>query len=154
MRTAFAIMHAPAILVVALFPSAPPRWLPEMPFGTPPATPFDGDLRNSTAAAVSLHVGIPVLVAAAAIWARPRAPLAWAVLLDPAVVATVVVGTANHFLLDIAVGAACAGLGIAGARLVHGRVPRGTRTAGIPAVVGAAVLVGGIAHAINAALVG
>ena len=40
MRTAFAITHLPAILVVAFFPSAPPRWLPEMPFGAPPAGSF------------------------------------------------------------------------------------------------------------------
>jgi hypothetical protein len=154
MRTAFAIAHLPAIVVVAAFPAAPPRWVPEMPFGTPPAIDFGDDLRNSTAAAVSLHVGIPVLIAASAIWARPRAPLAWATVLYPALVATVVVGTANHFLFDIAVGAACAAIGIAGARLVHGRVPRGRRTAGALTVAGAAALAAGIAFAINAALVG
>ena len=98
MRTAFAIAHLPAIIVVAAFPAAPPRWVPRMPFGAPPAFDIGGDLRNSTAAAVSLHVGIPVLIAASAIWARPRSPLAWATVLYPALVATVVVGTGNHFL--------------------------------------------------------
>ncbi len=154
MRTAFAIAHLPAIVVVAAFPAAPPRWVPRMPFGAPPSFDIGGDLRNSTAAAVSLHVGIPILVAASAIWARPRAPLAWATALYPALVATVVVGTGNHFLADIAVGGACAAVGIGGARLVHGRVPRGRRTAGPLAVAGAAALAAGIAYAINAALVG
>ena len=154
MRTAFAIAHLPAIVVVAAFPAAPPRWVPRMPFGAPPTFDIGGDLRNSTAAAVSLHVGIPVLVAASAIWARPRSPLAWATVLYPALVAAVVVGTGNHFLADIASGAACAAIGIAGARLIHGRVPRGRRTAGPLAVAGAAALAGGIAYAINAALIG
>ena len=154
MRTAFAITHLPAILVVAVFPAAPPRWVPRMPFGAPPASGIGGDLRNSTAAAVSLHVGIPVLIAASAIWARPRSPLAWATVLYPALVATVVVGTGNHFVADIAVGAGCAAIGIAGARLVHGRVPRGRRAASPLAVAGAAALAGGIAYAINAALIG
>ena len=103
---------------------------------------------------MSLHVGIPVLVAASAIWARPRSPLAWATVLYPALVAAVVVGTGNHFLADIASGAACAAIGIGGARLVHGRVPRGRRTAGPLAVAGAGALAGGIAYAINAALIG
>ena len=95
MRTAFAIAHLPAILVVAVFPAAPPRWVPRMPFGAPPAFGIGGDLRNSTAAAVSLHVGIPVLIAASAIWARPRAPLAWATVLYPTLVATVWSGPAT-----------------------------------------------------------
>ena len=64
------------------------------------------------------------------------------------------VGTGNHFVADIAVGAGCAAIGIAGARLVHGRVPRGRRAASPLAVAGAAALAGGIAYAINAALIG
>jgi hypothetical protein len=154
MRTAFAVAHLPAVAVVAAFPAAPPRWVPGMPFAAPPAAGIGGDLRNSTAAAVSLHVGIPILIAASAVWARPRSPLAWATVLYPALVAAVVVGTGNHLLADIAVGGACAAIGIAGARLVHGRVPRGRRTAGAPAVAGAAALAAGIAYAVNAALVG
>lgn len=54
----------------------------------------------------SLHVGIPALVAAAAIWMRPRSPLAWASVAYPLVVLAVVVGTANHFVLDAVVGVA------------------------------------------------
>jgi hypothetical protein len=154
MRTAFAIAHLPAIAVVAGYPAAPPRWLPGMPFAAPPAADIGGDLRNSTAAAVSLHVGIPILIAASAIWARPRAPLAWATVLYPALVGVVIVGTGNHLLADIAAGAACAAVGIAGARLVHGRVPRGRRTAGLLVVAGAAALAAGAAYAVNAALVG
>jgi hypothetical protein len=128
-RTAFALAHVPAIVVVALLPSTPPRWTPGIPHAAAPAVDIAGDLRNSTAAAVSLHVGIPVLLAVAAIWMRPRAPLAYATLLLPAVVFAVVVGTANHFVVDAVIGCACAGLGILGARLIHGDPPRGRREA-------------------------
>ncbi len=42
-RTAFALAHVPALAVVALYPSAPPRWVPGLPYGrlprwTSPAT--------------------------------------------------------------------------------------------------------------------
>ena len=153
-RTAFAITHVPAVLVVWLVPLAPPRWVPGLHGSTPPTFDIGGDLRNSTAAAVSLHVGIPVLVAAAAIWIRSRSPLAWATILYPVVITAVVIGTGNHFVLDVVVGVACAVIGIAGARLVHGRVPRGRRTASLLQIAGAAALAGAIAYAINAALVG
>ncbi len=148
-RTAFALAHLPAIVVVAVYPSAPPRWVPGLPYGRPPTADFSGDLRNSTAAAVSLHVGVPVLLAVAAIWLRPRSPLAWATALYPLLVFAVVVGTANHFILDVVIGAACAALGVAGARLVHGDVPRGRPSAPPAAIAGAGILVAVVAFAIN-----
>lgn len=98
---------------------------------------------------MSLHVGIPVLLAAASIWVRPRAPLAWATLLYPALVLAVVVGTANHFVLDAAIGAACAALGIAAARLVHGDVPRGRASASPAMIAAVATLAAGAAFAVN-----
>ncbi len=148
-RTAFALAHLPAIAVVALYPSAPPRWIPGLPHGSPPVADFTGDLRNSTAAAVSLHVGIPVLLAAAAIWVRPRAPLAWATLLYPVLVLAVVIGTANHFVLDAVIGAACAALGIAGARLLHGDVPRGRASARPATIAALALVAAAAAFAVN-----
>lgn len=148
-RTAFALAHLPAIAVVALYPSAPPRWIPGLPHGHPPVADFGGDLRNSTAAAVSLHVGIPVLLAAASIWVRPRAPLAWATVLYPALVLAVVVGTANHFFVDAAIGAACAALGIAGARLVHGEVPRGRPSMSPARIVAVSLLVAAAVFAVS-----
>lgn len=148
-RTAFVLTHVPAILVVALFPSAPPRWVAGFPHAAPPAADFGGDLRNSTAAAVSLHVGVPVLLAAAAVWVRPRSPLAWATWLYPAVVLAVVVGTANHFWADAVTGTACAALGAAGARLVHGTVARGRADASPPVIAAAAVVAAGAALLVN-----
>ena len=94
-------------------------------------------------------MGIPVLLAAAAIWLRPRAPLAWATVLYPALVIAVVVGTANHFVLDAAIGAACAALGVAGARLVHGRVPRGHASARPATIAALALAAAAAAFAVN-----
>jgi hypothetical protein len=71
-RTAFVLTHLPALAVVAGFPAVPPGWVTGFPHGSPPTFDIAADLRNSTAAAVSLHVGIPALVAAAAIWIRVR----------------------------------------------------------------------------------
>ena len=147
-RTAFALTHVPAIAVVALYPSAPPRWVPGFPHASAPAD-FSGDLRNSTAAAVSLHVGVPVLIAAAAVWVRPRSALAWATWLYPVIVLAVVVGTANHLFADAVIGAVCAVLGIAGARLVHGAVPRGRAGATPPVIAAAGLVAAGAALLVN-----
>jgi PAP2 superfamily len=76
---------------------------------------------------VSLHVGIPVLVAAAAIWMLPRSPLAWATVIYPLFVLAIVVGTANHFFLDAVVGG---GGGVRGER--RGDVLRGLSPSGTP----------------------
>lgn len=148
-RTAFTLAHVPALAVVALYPSAPPRWVPGLPYGRLPEFDFAGDLRNSTAAAVSLHVGIPALLSAAAIWMRPRSWLALASLLYPLVVFAVVLGTANHLVLDGVLGIGCAAIGIAGARLIHGDPPRGRATAGAGRITAVAALVAAGAFAIN-----
>ena len=71
LRTTFVLMHVPALAVLALYPLAPPHWVAGMPFADgPPVHP--SALRNETAAAVSLHFGGPVLIAAGALWLRPR----------------------------------------------------------------------------------
>src|SRR5262249_33481702 len=61
-------------------------------------------LRNQTAAAVSMHFGIPLLMAVAALWIRPRAPLSWLMVVYPAAVFFVILGTGNHYVLDALVG--------------------------------------------------
>jgi len=152
-RTAFVLTHVPALLAVAAYPAAPPRWVPGFPFGSPPAFDLGGDLRNSTAAAVSLHVGIPVLLAAAAIWVRPRSRLAWATVLFPALVLAVVVGTGNHLVIDAAIGAACAVAGAGGAALIHGRPARGRPQAGALGIAAAAVVWGALAFAASSVVV-
>ncbi|MCC6832589.1 MAG: phosphatase PAP2 family protein [Thermoleophilia bacterium] len=136
-RTAFALTHVPAVAVLAVAPAAPPRWLPEFPYAVAPPAGWEGGWRNSTAAAVSLHVGIPVLLALAAVWMRPAAPLAWAAWAFPALVRAIVVGLGHHLLVDVVIGGACATAGWRAARLLHGPVPRGTARRG-PAVIAAA----------------
>ncbi|MFN8122481.1 MAG: phosphatase PAP2 family protein [Thermoleophilia bacterium] len=129
-RTAFVLAHLPALALLALYPSAPPRWLAGYPYGAGPPPGWEGGLRNSTAAVVSLHVGIPLLLAVAAVWMRPRAPLAWALWAFPAVVLFVITGTGNHLFADAVLGAACAMAGWWAALRLHGPVPRGAPRAG------------------------
>jgi hypothetical protein len=124
LRSGFALMHVPALAVLALYPLAPPHWVHGIPFADgPPLHP--NALRNETAAAVSLHFGDPVFIAAGALWLRPRALLAWLTLLYPPLVFLVILGTGNHYVLDTLVGSACAGAGLGAAHLLHGPLPRG-----------------------------
>ena len=118
LRTAFVLAHPPALLVIGLYPLAPPRWVAEMPFGAAAPADWNGAWTNSTAAAASLHVGYPLFIAASTIWLL-RSRIAWAALAYPALVLTIVVGTGNHYVLDAVVGCAAVGLGFAGAWLIH-----------------------------------
>ncbi len=61
----------------------------------------------------------------------------------------IVVGTANHFFLDAVVGIGCAAIGVAGALLIHGRVPRGRPDAGPVGIALAVVAWAAIAFAVN-----
>jgi PAP2 superfamily len=118
LRTAFLLAHLPALLVIGLYPLAPPRWTTALPFGSPAPLDWNGPWTNSTAAAASLHVGYPVFIAASTVWlARKR--IAWLAFAYPALVFTIVVGTGNHYVLDAIVGCLAVGIGFAGAWLVH-----------------------------------
>lgn len=129
LRSAYALLHIPALAVLALYPLAPPHWVHGIPFADgPPAHP--SALRNETAAAVSLHFGDPLLIAAGALWLRPRAVLARLTLLYPPLVFLVILGTGNHYVLDTLVGAACVGAGALAAHVLHGPLPRGVAAAG------------------------
>jgi hypothetical protein len=66
-----------------------------------------------------MHFGIPLLMAVAALWIRPRAPLSWLMVAYPAVVFFVILGTGNHYVLDALVGAGCVAIGAIVAYLVH-----------------------------------
>jgi len=142
-RTTFVLSFVPAVLVIGLYPLAPPHWLPEFGFGGPPReaelTSTTGALfHNTTAAAASQHFGFALLVAATSIWLYPRSRLARATLLYPALVFVVIVGTGNHYVLDCVVGALTFVLAGAVAFLVHGRPERGrpeTPVAGTSSVV-------------------
>lgn len=148
-RTAFVLAFVPGIVVVAGYPMAPPSWVPGMPYSVDPGTGFEGGLRNSTAAAVSLHVGLPVLVAAAAFWIRPRSVLAWLTALNAALSLAVVASTGHHFVLDAAVGVACVTIAAAAALLIHGSVPRGEPAAGPLRIALAGLLFASLAFTVN-----
>ena len=129
LRTTYALLHVPALLVLALYPLAPPHWVAGIPYADgPPLHP--SALRNETAAAVSLHFGGPVMIAAGALWLRPRAVLSWLSVLYPPLVFVVILGTGNHYVLDTIVGTACVAAGFAAAFAIHGRLPRSTASPG------------------------
>ena len=107
-------------------------------------------LRNETAAAVSLHFGGPVLIAAGSLWLRPRAPLAWLTLLYPPLVFLVILGTGNHYVLDTLVGTAQA----VAAQMIHGPLPRSPSTAGWVRIALAGTGFGLLAFVINGGFIG
>jgi PAP2 superfamily len=122
-RTTFVVSFVPAVLVIGLYPLAPPHWLPEFGLGVPPS---DAELatgaalfHNSTAAAASQHFGFAVFVAAATIWLFPRSWLAWSTLAYPVLVFVVIVGTANHYVLDCVVGTLTFAFAAVVASLLH-----------------------------------
>jgi PAP2 superfamily len=130
LRTTFVLSFVPAALVIGLYPLAPPRWLSELGLGPAPAqealTSTIGTFAgNSTAAAASQHFGYAFFIAAASLWLWPRVPAAWALLAYPALVFVVIVGTANHYVLDCIVGALAFVVGAACAAALH----RGSATA-------------------------
>ena len=108
-RTTFIVSFLPAVLVIGLFPLAPPHWLPQYGVGFPPTdselTATTGAMfHNVTAAAASQHFGFAAFLAATAIWLFPRSVLAWTTILYPALVFVIIVGTGNHYVLDCVVG--------------------------------------------------
>ena len=151
-RTTFVVSFVPAVLVIGLYPLAPPHWLPAFGFGVPPS---DSELatgaalfHNSTAAAASQHFGFAVFVAAAAIWLWPRSWLAWSTLAYPVLVFVVIVGTGNHYVLDCVVGALTFAFAAVVASLLHqspeptNTLPQARGTVGI--VVGCVLSVWGL----------
>jgi hypothetical protein len=123
LRTTFVLAHIPGLVVLGAYPLAPPHWVASMPFADgPPAE--TAALRNQTAAAVSMHFGLPVLMAVAALWIRPRSPLSWLMVVYPGLVFFVILATGNHYVFDAAIGAGCIVLGAIVAQLVHGPTPR------------------------------
>ena len=134
LRTTFVLSFVPAALVIGLYPLAPPKWLSELGLGPAPAQEaltgtFTTLAGNSTAAAASQHFGYAFFIAAASLWLWPRAPAAWATLAYPAFVFVVIVGTANHYVLDCIVGALAFAFGAACAAVPPPRRHAGTDAA-------------------------
>lgn len=106
-----------ALIGYIVFPTAPPRLLPEWGF-TDTVTEFTGvkpdsavnALFNPFAAIPSMHVGVAIMIAWPLVRLVRRRALKIVCLLYPILITFVVVATANHFLLDALLGAATAGL--------------------------------------------
>ncbi|MFB8751172.1 phosphatase PAP2 family protein [Streptomyces parvulus] len=127
-RRVLAALTGAALVLHLLFPLAPPRMLaaagmidtarvygPSV-YG-PPAT---DELSNQFAAMPSLHFGWALMVAVGLIVAT-RYRLRWLWLLHPALTLLVIVGTANHYWLDVLAATALLGLALAVLRPPHRR---------------------------------
>jgi hypothetical protein len=123
-----AVFAAMAISVIgyALFPTAPPRFLPELGLdpssavtGNSPQLSAPGDpLFNPFAAVPSMHVGLSVILAwSLAMLVRPLA-LRAALLAYPLLMTYVVVASGNHFWLDALLGLVTAALAVGVATLL------------------------------------
>lgn len=110
-----------ALVGYAAFPTAPPRLLPGFtdPVAHMAGGPVGGALVNPYAAIPSMHVAFALLIALpVARQVRSRALRAlW--LGYPPLMAFVVLVTANHFVLDVALGAVTAALAAGAARRVR-----------------------------------
>ena len=127
MRTWLMVSTLLGLIGFTLLPTAPPRLLPGGDgfhdtlaqyasfgwWGADASAPKGmGGLTNQYAAMPSLHVGW-ALWCGIMLWRYARNPLLRAAgLAYPVVIAMVVLGTANHYLLDAVAGAAVMGLGL------------------------------------------
>jgi membrane-associated phospholipid phosphatase len=148
-RNMFMIAMGIALVGYAVFPTAPPRFMPEWGFFDPvsaftgmhltgmhvPHASPTGALLNLYAAVPSMHVAFALMIG----WTLARL-VRWRILkvlwmLYPLLMAFVIVATANHFILDALLGALTAGLSAYGARWLARARPAVWRFA--PARVGA-----------------
>jgi len=116
-RNAFLISGGVGLIIFNLFPTAPPRLLPQWGFVDTmlafvglnyeqgPTQP--GAFVNSYASVPSLHFGWNLLIGIATFWtARSIVIKGLGGVVMPAAMLLAVVGTANHFILDAVLGAA------------------------------------------------
>jgi hypothetical protein len=123
-RNMFLVAFGIALIGYSVFPTAPPRFLPEWGFidsvaqltGVPQDSVTVDALFNPYAAVPSMHAGFALMIGwPLARLVRPRWLKAfWATY--PLIVTFVIVATANHFLADAFLGAVTAGLGAIAAR--------------------------------------
>lgn len=145
-RNMFAIALLIALVVYALFPTAPPRFLPEWGFidtvsdvtkvKVASSSPTMSTLFNPYAAIPSLHVAFALMIgwplASLSRWRAVR--VLWR--LYPLLIAFVIVATANHFILDALLGALTAGVSALAARRLGAVGPVGWRFRHVPATAG------------------
>ena len=110
-RASLCIATFSGLIIHLAFPLMPPRLLGSYGFidtakvfGPDPYALGIAKAANELAAMPSLHVGWALLIAIAAIKIL-KSPARWVILLHPILTTVVVVITANHFWLDIIVGA-------------------------------------------------
>ena len=110
-RASLCIATFSGLIIHLLFPLMPPRLMASYGFidtakvfGPDPYALGIAKAANEFAAMPSLHVGWALLIALAAIRIL-KTPARWLMLLHPIMTTVVVVITANHFWLDIIVGA-------------------------------------------------
>jgi hypothetical protein len=125
-RNMFVIAMAIALVGYTVFPTAPPRFLPEWGFidtvsditgvHVSHASASMNALFNPYAAVPSMHVAFALMIgwplARLARWRLVR--VAW--FLYPFLMAFVIIATANHFIFDALLGALTAGISAYGAR--------------------------------------
>ncbi len=133
-RNTLLISMAIALVGYWLYPTAPPRLMPEWGFtdsvsqfvtggtGFPDNTPA-GAFANAYAAVPSMHVCFSVIIGwtMVRLVSRPLVRVVW--FLYPALVTFVVIATANHFLVDVFLGMLTAGVaaGVAQRQLARAR---------------------------------
>jgi PAP2 superfamily protein len=128
-RNMFMVAMSLALAGYLVYPTAPPRFLPEWGF-TDTVAQFVGDgasdsasvLYNPFAAVPSMHVAFSLMIAVPAFMlVRNRFLKAfWAIY--PALITFVVMATANHFWMDAALGALVAAASASAASYAFGRV--------------------------------
>ncbi|MDA0171736.1 phosphatase PAP2 family protein [Solirubrobacter taibaiensis] len=131
-RNMFMVAMGLALLGYVVFPTAPPRLMPEFGF-TDSVMDFTGvsstsdvnALYNPYAAVPSMHVGFALMLAISVIrMTRHRwVKVVWAIY--PLVVSAVVVVTANHWIFDAVTGAVVAVVAAVAAQTVFARVRPG-----------------------------
>lgn len=131
-RNVFMIAMAIALIGYAVYPTAPPRLMPEWGFTdtiqrltgvTPEYDPATNALLNFYAAVPSMHVCFAIMVGWPMFRLTHRRPIKVLWLLYPLLISFVVVATGNHYLIDVLLGAltAAASWTIAGRLLARAR---------------------------------
>ncbi len=145
-RNMLVIAMAIALIGYAVFPTAPPRFLPEWGFidsvsdltgmHVSHASASMTALFNPYAAVPSMHVAFALMIGwPLASLSRTRvARVLWR--LYPLLIAFVIVATANHFVLDALLGALTAGVSAVGARRLARIRPSAWRFSHAPAGAG------------------
>lgn len=120
----FAAM-AISLLGYALYPTAPPRFVPELGLSTSPAVTGNDAIRfsseplfNPYAAVPSMHVGFALILGLSLAALSRRRLVRGLFVAYPLLITFVVVATGNHFWLDAAAGALVAALAFGAARVL------------------------------------